>query len=159
MYRPPRLAADRFRAILRITLPALAHTRRVWAWEPPFQCHTLTRNVAKPEWQKAARWPPSENLLAPQPQFGDDAAIAFDVLAIQVVQQTTPLTNHHQQAATAVMIVFVLAEMIRQVVDPLAEQSHLNLGRAGVAVMRTVFSDDLLCGFHSSTCVFVHGRS
>jgi len=46
------------------------------------------------------------------------------------------------------MIVFVLAEMIREVIDPFTEQGHLDFRGPCVAVVLTVLCDDLLCGFH-----------
>ena len=43
------------------------------------------------------------DLLAAQSELGDDGAVALNVDACEVVEQTTTATNKHQQAATAVV--------------------------------------------------------
>lgn len=58
------------------------------------------------------------------------------------------MADHHQQPTAAVVIVFVLTEMIREVIDSFTEQGHLYFRRPCVAVVLTVLCDDLLCGFH-----------
>jgi hypothetical protein len=64
---------------------------------------------------------------APQAQLGDEAPVALHVLTTQVVEESPALTDHQQQTTTAVVVVLVVSKMLGQMVDPLGEQSHLNL--------------------------------
>jgi hypothetical protein len=48
-------------------------------------------------------------------------------LTTQVVEESPALTDHQQQTTTAVVVVLVVSKMLGQMVDPLGEQSHLNL--------------------------------
>ena len=84
-----------------------------------------------------------KSVLATQPQLGDEGSIPLDVLPAEVVEETTPFSDHHQESATTVMVVLVLTEMLGQVVDPLAEQGNLHLWRACVALMSAELGDDL----------------
>ena len=40
------------------------------------------------------------------------------------------------------MVVFVVSQMLGEVVDSLREQGHLDFGRAGIALVRAVFGND-----------------
>ena len=86
--------------------------------------------------------------LSPQTQLRDQAAIPLDVLAAKVVEQPAPFSDHEEQPAAAVMIVLVVAKVPGEVVDPLGEESYLNLGRPCVAVVRAVFGNDLTGCLH-----------
>ena len=57
------------------------------------------------------------DLLATQPKFTDDRAIALNIDTREVVEQTAAATNKHQQAATAVVILFVGLQVLRKVRD------------------------------------------
>ena len=63
---------------------------------------------------------------ATQPQLGDEASISLHVLTSEVVEETTPLADHHQEPTPTVMVVLVLTEMLGEMVDPLAEQGDLD---------------------------------
>jgi hypothetical protein len=82
--------------------------------------------------------------------LGYQGAVALNILAAKVIQEPTPLTNHHQQAATAVVIAFVEAKMLGQMVDPLGQQGHLHFGRPGVAFAMAELGNDLLCALHDA---------
>jgi len=73
--------------------------------------------------------------------------VAFDIRFLQVIEQTTSLRDHLQQAAPRMVIFLVCFEMFGQVVDTLAEKRHLHLGRTRVRLMRTEVRDNLLLGF------------
>ena len=66
-------------------------------------------------------------LLPAQTQAIHYLMIAFNVCTLQVVQQTSSLRDHFQQAASRVIILFVGLEMLRQVVDSLAQKGYLDL--------------------------------
>jgi len=89
-----------------------------------------------------------EILLAPQAQLGDEASIPIRILTTQIVEKPSTPTDHQEQTATTVMIMPVVTEMPRQMVDPLGEEGHLYLGRAGVALMSAVLGNNLGSCFH-----------
>src|SRR5262249_15994614 len=70
--------------------------------------------------------------LAPQTQLPEDAAVRLDVLAVQVVEEATPPADENQQAAPRVVVLLVLAQVLRELVDPVGHERDLHLGRAGV---------------------------
>ncbi len=49
-----------------------------------------------------------------------------------------------------VVIAFVEAKMLGEMVDPLGEQCDLDLGGSGVAFPMSKLGDDLLCGLHDA---------
>jgi hypothetical protein len=54
--------------------------------------------------------------------------VALDVCTLQIIEQTASLRDHLEQAAPRVIILFVDFEVFGKLVNPLAEQSYLNLG-------------------------------
>ena len=71
----------------------------------------------------------------------DDLAIAFDVGALEIIEQAPTTANHLEQALPAVMILGVSTEVTGQVVDVVGKNCDLNLGRPGIGVVRTVLLD------------------
>ena len=78
----------------------------------------------------------------PDAQLGDEGTIALDVLLLEVVQQTAALADHLQQAAVGMLVLGVVPHVLGQHVDPLGEDGHLDLGRAGVPLVGAVGVDD-----------------
>jgi len=68
----------------------------------------------------------------------NDSAIAFDIRPLHVIQKPTTSPDHLQQAATAVVVLLVDAEVIVEIVDPIRENRDLNARGAGIVVGRTV---------------------
>jgi hypothetical protein len=87
--------------------------------------------------------------LAAKTELSDDLAISLDVSILEVIEEATTSTNHHQQTTTAMMVAFVKAKMLGQVVDAFGQQGNLYLGRPGVAFVMTEFGDDLFGGLHT----------
>lgn len=85
--------------------------------------------------------------LAAQTEALNEIMIAFDVAALEVVEQTTSLRNHLEQSAPRVVVLFVCSEMLREVVDALCEKRDLHLRRTRVAVVRAVCADNLFLCF------------
>ena len=94
--------------------------------------------------------------LPPQAEGCDEASVALHVLTAQVVEEPAALADHHQQAAPAVVVVLVLPQVLGEVVDPLGQDGHLDLGGSGVSIVLAVFGDDLFGGLHpGSLCARV----
>src|SRR4029450_928261 len=80
---------------------------------------------------------------AAQAEALDERAVAGDVVALEVAQQPPAAADHLEQAATRVVVVLVDLEVLGERVDARGEQGHLDLGRAGVALLGRVLGDDL----------------
>jgi serine/threonine-protein kinase len=70
--------------------------------------------------------------LVPETKGLHKRAILQDVCVLQVLEETFALADHLEESATPMMILGVGAEVTRQVVDALCEQSDLYAGRTGV---------------------------
>ena len=57
------------------------------------------------------------------------------IRVVQVIQQTAALADHLQEAAARAMILIVLLQMFRQLIDPLREESDLHIRRTRVLLM------------------------
>lgn len=60
-------------------------------------------------------------LSASETELRYEASVSLHVFPSQVVEESATLTDHHQQATPAVVVVFVVAKMISEVVDSLGE--------------------------------------
>src|ERR1700730_2984809 len=67
-----------------------------------------------------------KRLLAQAKAF-NNLAIPIRVAAVEIVQQTAALVDHHDQSAPGCMVFYVGLEVRRQVADPLAQKSNLHL--------------------------------
>src|SRR5205823_792746 len=64
-------------------------------------------------------------LLSPDAQLRDQRSITLDVVAAQVVQQTTPLADQEQEASARVMVLLVRLQVLRELLDALREDRDL----------------------------------
>jgi hypothetical protein len=80
-------------------------------------------------------------VLVPESEFLDDLPVAFDVCTLEVVEQTTTLADHLEQATAAVMVLFVGAKVLGQVIDAFGENRNLNASRSGVGLVRPILLD------------------
>src|SRR5579883_3312913 len=80
--------------------------------------------------------------LAAQPEPLDELLVALVVLALQIVEQPPALAHHHQEAAPGMEVAFVRIEVVRQVLDPLAEDRDLDLRRAGIGLRLRILVDE-----------------
>src|SRR5207249_10519759 len=67
-------------------------------------------------------------LLAQAKTF-NNLAVPIRVAAVEIVQQTTALIDHHDQSAARCMVFHVGLEMRGQIVDPLAKKRDLHFWR------------------------------
>lgn len=79
--------------------------------------------------------------LVPEAQGLDDLPVVVDIRALQVVEETAPLSHHLEEPTTSVVVLFVGAEVVRQIIDALGEQRDLNASRSTVSLMRPIFLD------------------
>ena len=67
--------------------------------------------------------------LFPDAQLGNHRAVAVDVLLGQVVQEIPALTDHHEEAPAAVVVMLVNPQVLGELVDAGGENGNLDLGR------------------------------
>ena len=89
--------------------------------------------------------------LLSQAELADDRAVTLDVVLLQVVQQTSSVTNHLLQTAAAVEVLLVGLQVLGQVSDAVGQDSNLYFGRTCVALVSSVLLDDAVLEF------FLHG--
>ena len=77
-------------------------------------------------------------------EFLYDCTVALNVLLLEVTEKVSSVTDHLKHTAAAVMVLGVSLEVLGEVVDSLGENSDLNLGRTGVALVSSIGGDDFL---------------
>ena len=93
--------------------------------------------------------------------LADDRAVTLDVVLLQVVQQTSSVTNHLLQTAAAVEVLLVSLEVLGQVSDAVGQDSNLYFGRTCVALVSSILLDDVefyffLHGFFTFQKIFIY---
>lgn len=66
-------------------------------------------------------------MLTAQTQTINYLVVAFYIGALQVIQQTSALRDHFQQAAPRMIVLFMGLEMLREVVNSLTQKRDLDL--------------------------------
>jgi hypothetical protein len=61
-------------------------------------------------------------------QLSDQDAVAAEVLALEVLEQATALSDELQEASPGMMVLGMGLEVLRKIADPLAEEGDLDLG-------------------------------
>src|SRR5690349_14152471 len=99
--------------------------------------------------KRAAPHPPSTYVgaactrLAAKTQTFDERLVALGIGLLEISQQAATLVHHLEQAATRMMILVVVGEMLGQVLDACGQQSDLHFRRTGIVLATTVIGDDL----------------
>ena len=83
------------------------------------------------------------NLLS-DVQLLDDSSVSLDIGLLEVAKKVSSVTNHLKKSATAVEVLVVVLEVCVEVVDAVCENSDLNLGRACVAFVSSIFLNNSL---------------
>jgi hypothetical protein len=90
----------------------------------------------------------------------DDAFVAVDFLALQVIEKAPPLADEAQEPPPRVVVLLVGLEVFGQIVDPRTQKRDLDLGRTRVLRVLLELSDQLLPAFwsdpHLSSIFFVN---
>lgn len=99
--------------------------------------------------------------LLSQAELADDRAVTLDVVLLQVVQQTSSVTNHLLQTAAAVEILLVSLEVLGQVSNAVGQDSNLYFGGTCVALVSSILLDDVefyffLHGFFTFQKIFIY---
>ena len=73
----------------------------------------------------------------------DDALIATNIFLFEVGQQTAPLADHLEEAATGMMVLAMRLEVLGKVGNALAQNRNLYLWRARVRTVELIVSDQV----------------
>jgi hypothetical protein len=66
--------------------------------------------------------------LPAQAEVGDELAVAVEIFVLKIAQKAPALTDLHQQAAAAVVILLVDLQVLGQLVDRRGEDCDLHVG-------------------------------
>jgi hypothetical protein len=114
----------------------LANERQQYLEDPDAYCPFLTANT----------------------ELFDHCSVTFNILALEVIEQTATLTDDLEQTTSGMVVFFVSPEMIRQIGDAFRKKCNLHLGRPGITLMGFEFLDDFLfafCGQHGATSLIL----
>lgn len=73
--------------------------------------------------------------LAANAKVLDEALVTIGVTGLEVIQESTAGTDHFDQAMTGTMILLVLLQMLRQLLDAFCQHRNLNVRGSCVAFM------------------------
>ena len=82
--------------------------------------------------------------LSTETEFLDDISVSLDIDFLEVVKNTTSLTDQLQKRKTCYMVFLVVLQMLGKVSDTVGKQSNLTLRRAGVLIRLSVLRENLL---------------
>jgi hypothetical protein len=66
--------------------------------------------------------------LPPQSKRLNDGSVTLNVLALDVIEQSSALSDQHQKAPSGMVVFFVNFQVFGQIPDTVCEQPDLNLG-------------------------------
>jgi hypothetical protein len=84
---------------------------------------------------------------AAQAEAGNHFAVAVDVLAGQVVEQSAPAAYHFEETPARVVVVLMLGEMPPELIDTRGEDCYLYFGRTRISLVNPVVPDNFLLAF------------
>jgi hypothetical protein len=85
--------------------------------------------------------------LAAESEPCDDGTVARVVRLDEIRQKTTALAYELEEAASRMVVLRELAEMLREAPDPLREERDLDFRGTGIAFLGGISGDDLLLCF------------
>lgn len=85
--------------------------------------------------------------LLAKPESLHDGAVAFNVLVLQIGEQSATFANHLYEGTLSCMIFTVCLHVLRQMGNTVRKQSHLALHGAGVRIRLSVLAKDLFLLF------------
>jgi hypothetical protein len=83
----------------------------------------------------------ADTALLTNSQFLDHYTISAYILCLEVIQKTPALANHSQQASARMMVFGMNLEVLRQIVNSLAEEGNLHFRRTRIRIMSAVRVD------------------
>ncbi len=87
--------------------------------------------------------------LSPQAQCLNQTAISLNIIIVQIVEQPTALTDQFQQTSPRMVVLFVLPQVVGQILNTRRYKGYLHLRRSRVLAMDPELFDYLLLIFDS----------
>ena len=78
-----------------------------------------------------------------------DGDVAAGIGFVEIIQQTTAAADHLEQPAAGAVVLHVLLQMLSEVINPLCEQSNLNVGAPGIFLVHPKLFNCLVLNFHT----------
>ena len=91
---------------------------------------------------------PVPQLLAELELLGN-GLVTGEIGRVEIIQQTPPLTNHHQQSTPGAVVLLVLLKVLSQMIDPLREQRNLHICRTRVPFVELEITYRFRLWFHT----------
>lgn len=82
-------------------------------------------------------------------QLAGHCDVALGVGFIEIIEQTTTLANHLEQATAGAVVFVVFLQVLCEMVNSLGEQSNLNVRTAGITVMHPKLFNCFVLKFHT----------
>lgn len=99
-------------------------------------------------------------VLLTNAEFCDNVTVSHDVAFLNISQKVSSVTDHFEQAASRMMILLVNFQMLGELVDPVSQNSDLNLRRTCVAFVSRILLNDLIllffCHFHFPPSIIIY---
>ena len=86
----------------------------------------------------------SEPFLFANSQPLDESPVPLHILGLEVVEEMPPLSHELQQPPAGMMIFNMRFEMVRQIIDPFAQDRNLDFRRSRIRGVRLEPLDDFL---------------
>ena len=84
---------------------------------------------------------PALRLLS-EPKTLNHTSIAFHVLVLYIVQESSPLADQFQEPSARMMILLMGLEVVRQILYPGAEEGNLDLRGSRILFVQPITVDD-----------------
>ncbi len=81
--------------------------------------------------------------LVAQAELGNQFSIAVWAFPAEIGKQTPTLTNHHQQAAPRMQVMFMLLHMFSELIDTPGQNRNLHLRRSCISLVYAGIRNDL----------------
>jgi hypothetical protein len=88
----------------------------------------------------------------PETQSLDESLVAVEIPTLQIVQELSPLPDHHEKTPTGMEILLVRLQVLRQTANPMSQDRDLNLRRPRVGAVHLEFLNDFLLLFTLDHC-------
>ena len=94
--------------------------------------------------------------LLTQTQSLHDSTITIDIVYVEILQQLTTTTYHLGQRTSGSIVLVILLQVLRQVLDTIGEQCDLALCATSISSTLAKLSEDLylLCLIEIYNCLF-----
>ena len=114
---------------------------------PKMQTKGAPALMLPPKGEAEATVHPRFGFLFTKSELLDNRSVAVDVYLLEIAEKAASLTDHLQQTSAAVVVFFVLLQMLGERVDPCGEDRDLYLGGACVALVDRVLLNNALLFF------------